>query len=112
VIKIVPEVVDWQTLSEFPKYEMNLLGEVRDIDTQIRVKPMTIGSADYVELYREGKPFLMHVLRLVWRTFPTGANPPVPSDIERHGEWNQTKERYADGEVAHMCGMVCAVGEV
>jgi hypothetical protein len=112
MIRIEPPVVQWQSIAAFPKYEMNMQGEVRNEDSGIRVQPAKFDGVDYVELMREGKPFLLKVNRLLWDTFPLAGFPPIPSDIERHGAWDQTRERYEDGEGAHMCGMVCSVGEV
>lgn len=112
MIQVEPPAPQWQTIAAFPKYEINQMGEVRNEDSGIRIQPAKFDGIDYVELMKEGKPFLLQVRRLVQDTFPTGANPYLPSDIERHGAWAQTKERYADGESAHMCGMICSVGEV
>lgn len=112
MIRVEPPVVHWQVIAEFPKYEINTQGEVRNVDSGLHVQPAKFDDVDYVELMREGKPYLMHVNRLIWMTFPLPGFPPLPSDIERHGTWDKSQERYEDGEKTHSCGMVCSVGEV
>lgn len=112
MIKAEPPVIQWQTISAFPKYEINEHGDVRDINSRICVTPARFKDVSYVELMREEKPFLNQVRRLVQETFPTGANPYSRTPFERHGEWDKSNERYADGENSHLCGMVCSVGEV
>ena len=112
MIRVEPPVVHWQTIAEFPKYEINMQGEVRNEDSGIRVQPSKFDGVDYVELFREGKPYLQHVNRLRWKTFHLAGNPFPQTPFERHGVWLDYEGRYVDGEKAHLCGLVCSVGEV
>lgn len=112
MIRTDPPVVPWQTITEFPKYEMSLSGEVRNVDSGIRVPPATFDGVDYVELMRDGKPYLHRVDRLRWVTFPLPGFPPSRTPFERHGAWIKADEHYEDGEKSHLCGLVCSVGEV
>lgn len=112
MIRVEPPVETWQVLAEFPKYEISMQGAVRNIDSGIRISPAKFNGVDYVELMHEGKPYLQHVNRLRWVTFPLAGLPYPHTDLSRHGAWNKTKARYADGESAHPCGFNCSVGEV
>jgi hypothetical protein len=102
----------WVTLTEFPNYKLNYLGEVRTVDSDADVPHSKFDGIAYVELMRDGKPYLQHVNRLRWKTFPLPGFPPLETDVNRHGPWSSDMKRYADGESAHPCGMNCSVGAV
>lgn len=105
-IEVILPLVKWAVISDFPSYEISDAGHIRTLPSNIEVPKAKFDGIEYVELWRDGKPYLIHVNRARWAAFPTGANPP----ISRHGFW--LGDRYADGEKAHMCGLVCSVGEV
>lgn len=106
MIRVEPLVEKWQVIENFPQYEISERGLVRIIDSGIIVPPAKFNDVNYVELMRDGKAYLMHVNRMRWRMFPTGANPP----LSPHGMW--LGDRYEDGEKEHLCGVVCSVGAV
>lgn len=110
MIRVEEPVVIWQVLADFPKYEINHGGEVRNVDSGIRIEPSKFDGISYVELMREGKPYLQHVNRLRWKTFPFPGFPYPETDVSRHGAWSDVRKRYTDGESAHPCGMNCSVG--
>lgn len=39
-------------------------------------------------------------------------DPETNIDVSRHGAWDKSKGRYADGESSHPCGLNCSVGAV
>lgn len=112
MLKTAPSTTIWQTIEDFPDYEINHTGDVRTISGWIPVDTAKFNYVDYVELMRDGKPYLQHVNRLRWKAFNKPNIPPYRTDIQRHGAWLKDQMRYEDGEKSHLCGMICSVGEV
>jgi hypothetical protein len=105
-------VTSWAKIEDFPRYEISAMNEVRDIIKGDIVPKAEFNGVEYVELFRDDKPYLMHVNRMRWAAFYLPGFPPSRTDFERHGEWLKNEERYSDGERSHLCGLVCSVGEV
>lgn len=111
-IQIVEREVQWRPIEDFPKYEISEMNDIREKATGRLLEKAKFSTIEYVELERDGKPYLQHVNRLRWAAFYLPGFPPTRTDVERHGEWRKDEGRYSDGEPSHLCGMVCSVGEV
>lgn len=61
---------EWRLIQEFPKYKVNLLGEVRRITTDLISKPMGNDTAPFVRLTRNRKQYHRSVAQLVRTAFP------------------------------------------
>jgi hypothetical protein len=112
MIRVVTPVVKWVQVADFPSYEISELGEIRTLPSKLEVPKAKFDGVEYAELWKDGKPYLQHVNRMRWAAFNHPGFPPVRTTLERHGRWDDEKMKYADGEKSHMCGFVCAVGEV
>lgn len=110
MIKEETTKTSWYPLEDFPEYEINYLGGIRNIASGVMVDTAKFNYTNYVELMLDGKPYLQHVNRLRWKTFNLAPYP--RTSIDRHGKWIKDEMRYSDGEKSHLCGMVCSVGEV
>jgi hypothetical protein len=109
---IKTETAIWKTIEDFPRYEINELGDIREKLSGNLLPKAKFNYVDYVELMRDGKPYLQHVNRLRWKSFNLANIPSYRTDIQRHGIWLKDQLRYEDGEKSHLCGVICSVGEV
>lgn len=62
----------WKTINEFPNYEINRLGQVRNIDTKVILSVNKAkGLYPFVVLWKHNKGFSRSVRKLVAQHFPS-----------------------------------------
>lgn len=85
---------DWYALPDYPKYEINKLGQVRNAQTELILKPQhqTTGVVYVIVTDKSGKRHYPHIERLVAEMFLINTNPAKYTTI-----------RHIDGDLNNCC---------
>lgn len=92
---------EWRVIPDFPKYEMNLDGEIRTISHKAEMTPHYTGDDDTeqsVALWREGGIFERNLRGLIYEVFPEFKTVSAQARSELIKRFAETMSHWLGGE--------------